>query len=150
MRDDMAAGRHAQPASTRVTRFSRGLAGALVLSAALVPAMPVSAADSTLAGTWEGPWFEGMSSGSVHLVIEPDGASGTLALSHHDKFGEAPAALQGVAIADSHAEFRARGADGKWLVARLPFDPAKGSLKGFASHAGYKLLLDLRRKPSSP
>jgi len=111
--------------------------------AALALCLDVHADEPSLVGTWKGPWYLGMSSGPAELVVTGDG--GTLLLTNHETFGSAPVPLSEVSDKEGLLSFRARGADGRWLEARLPLDASRQTLKGAASHAGYKLRLELKR-----
>ena len=103
----------------------------------------LKAADTSLAGTWKGPWYLGMSSGPAEFVLDQQG--GSLLLANHETFGAERVPLDGVVVEAGVLSFRARGADGRWLEARLPIDPSRQSMKGMVRHGGVKLLLEIRR-----
>jgi hypothetical protein len=99
-------------------------------------------------GTWRGPWYLGMSSGTATLVLAGDATlEGSLQLTNSEGFGDAPVPLRDVAIVDGKLRFVAIGADGQRMVADVPVDLDKGRLKGFVTWGGYKVRLELQRQP---
>jgi len=133
------------PAMTRNKRRTVLIALAL---AALVGSTTASAADPVdgLQGTWRGPWYLGMTSGTAALVLSGDPLSGgTLQLVNHEKFGDQPLPLEDLAYDGLQLRFRVRGADGRLLVADWPATPTARTLKAFVSYGGYKLRLELTR-----
>ena len=119
---------------------------ALLLALLVFATSPgLRAAETALSGTWKGPWYLGMSSGPAELVLDAEG--GTLMLANHETFGSERVPLTGVVEAAGVLRFRALGADGRWLEARLPLDSNRQTMKGMVKHGTVKLLLELRRVP---
>lgn len=97
-----------------------------------------------ITGTWQGPWYLGMTSGTATLVLEQaEGLRGSLQLTNNEAFGSGTRSLQDVVLSDGSLRFRVKGADGRVLSAELPVTPAGRALKGFAKYGGYSIRLEL-------
>lgn len=116
--------------------------------AGLAGATTVPAAESAdgLQGTWRGPWYLGMTSGTAALVLTGEPLTGgTLQLVNNENFGDQPMPLENLSYDGLQLRFRVRGADGRMLVADWPATPAARTLKAFVSYGGYKLRIELTR-----
>ncbi|MFO1318985.1 MAG: hypothetical protein U1F52_05175 [Burkholderiales bacterium] len=105
---------------------------------------------SSIEGDWRGPWYLGMSSGIATLRLtktdDGSGLNGSIQLTNNEKFGDEAARLLSMDVRDGHLVFRAAGADGQVMDARLAI-PARdpGVLKGAAKYGGYKVRLELTK-----
>src|SRR4051794_40459383 len=65
---------------------------------------------ASMRGTWEGPWYRGMTSGKARLQITGDG--GTIRLTNLDNFGSEEHPLSEMALEGSNFTFRSEGDKG--------------------------------------
>ncbi|MGH8629581.1 MAG: hypothetical protein ACREU7_02295, partial [Burkholderiales bacterium] len=91
------------------------------------PAVAQDAA--SLAGTWRGPWYRGMTSGVMTLEITAAGA-GSVAFTNLETFGESPAPLAKTGMQGEWLEFSAMGASGRDFTARLKAAADASVLRG--------------------
>jgi hypothetical protein len=98
----------------------------------------------TLAGSWKGPWYIGMSSGIAVMDLAADG-SGTIALTNLDEFGAQPVALTKQSFDGKRLSFSAIGANGAPLVMNLQLAESGKQLRGNGKHAGFGARLELQR-----
>lgn len=118
--------------------------------------MLVSTAVDTLAadlqsGTWRGPWYLGMTSGTAELHIDGDSGSrrGTLRMTNNENFGSEALPLVSVDADESYLRFKVVGQDGRPLVAEFPLESSNAtSLKGFARYGGHRLRFEFLRSSS--
>ena len=116
---------------------------------AMLPPVPTGAAadQATIAGTWAGPWYLGMTSGVARLTLTGEGAlEGTLQMTNNEKFGEEAAKLTQAAVDGATLRFKVTGADGKVLAAELPVSADGSRMKGFARYGGYNMRFELSRQ----
>ena len=100
------------------------VAGGLMVLAGWSAARAAEAPEG-LQGTWRGPWYLGMTSGTATLVLTGDPLSeGTLQLVNNDNFGDQALRLEDLAFDGLRLRFRVRGADGRPLVADWPATPS--------------------------
>jgi hypothetical protein len=105
-------------------------------------------APAPVAGSWQGPWYLGMTSGIATLVLEQGALpGGSLQLTNNEAFGPEARPLQDISIVDGRLRFRVKGADGRLLSADLPMSGQGRALKGFAKYGGYNIRLELVRSP---
>jgi len=105
------------------------------------------AADSAAAiqGTWEGPWYRGMTSGRVKVQIE--GSGGTIQFTNLDNFGGDVHPITQTRF-DGHAfSFRSEGDKSGPLTATLKLNEAGTQMKGLGSFDGFPLRFEIKRAP---
>jgi len=118
-----------------------------VLFALLVfmTAGPLAADDAEpLAGLWCGPWYRGMTSGVMTLEIARD-ATGRIALTNLEAFGDSPAPLVKTHVHGDGLEFSAIGANGRDFTGRATKTRDGRTLRGTARYEGFQYKFDLRR-----
>src|SRR5581483_1942377 len=82
----------------------------LALLAVIAASPPAPAQeDAAPAGIWKGPWYRGMTSGTMMLEVSGDG-SGSVRFTNLETFGDGPAVLQKTATKAGTYEFAAFGA----------------------------------------
>lgn len=118
----------------------------LVALAALVCGCVLAQDAASLAGTWRGPWYRGMSSGVMTLEITQAG-TGSVAFTNLETFGESPVPFTKAGMQEGWFEFSALGASGRDFKARL--QPAAGAsvLRGAGRYEGFQVRFDLQRAP---
>lgn len=128
-------------------RGRRALLGAFATCMLLCAAARALAEDLP-SGTWRGPWYLGMTSGTAELRI--DGESGTrrgfLRMTNNESFGAAALPLSSLEVDGGALRFKVTGEDGRTLSAEFPLDSANPtSLKGFARYGGHRLRFEFSR-----
>lgn len=119
-------------------------AAAVVLACAL--AAPLQGADlSALAGTWQGPWYRGMTSGQMTLEVAADG-TGKVSFTNLETFGDAPASVHKTEFSGQSIRFSANGASGSEFAARGSLMQDNHGLRGTARYEGFPVRFDLRRR----
>src|SRR5215467_2962199 len=79
-------------------------------------------------GTWQGPWYRGMSSGVAKLQIA--GQSGTLQLTNAESFGEDARPLVKLEVNADRVSLRADGSAGAPLTLELKLSEPGDKMKG--------------------
>jgi hypothetical protein len=97
-----------------------------------------------LHGSWKGPWYIGMSSGTVAMDIDEDG-SGKIALTNLDEFGSQPVPLAKQSFDGKWFTFSATGAHGAALIMNLQLGEGGKQLRGNGKHAGFGTRMELQR-----
>lgn len=97
-----------------------------------------------LQGTWEGPWYIGMSSGKARVEIDA-GGQGTIAFTNLENFGERPVALEKAAFDGKAFRFSAAGEGAQEFSASLQLR-GDGQLLGNGKYGGFGARLELQRK----
>jgi hypothetical protein len=120
--------------------------GKAFIAVALVIFLSCAAADDagSLAGSWKGPWYIGMSSGIAAMEIAADG-SGKITLTNLDEFGTQPVALTKQSFDGKRLGFTAIGANGAPLVMNLQLGEGGKQLRGNGKHAGFGARMELQR-----
>lgn len=109
-------------------------------------AAPLAAADlSAIAGTWQGPWYRGMTSGQMTLEVSANGAA-KVSFTNLDTFGDAPASVQKTEFSGQSIRFSANGASGSEFAARGSLLQGSQLLRGTARYEGFPVKFDLRRR----
>ena len=115
----------------------------LALAACLSLFVSLGAAQD-LAGTWEGPWYRGMTSGTMVLDINPAG-EGTVQFVNLDNFGEQVVTLQRVSVDGARFDFSASGEGAGVFVATTRLIKAGQILKGKGEYEGFPIKFELTR-----
>lgn len=116
----------------------------LVAAAAALLAVEGAAQGSkAIDGTWEGPWYRGMSSGVAKLRIAGD--SGTLQLTNSETFGGEPRPLVKLIAHGQDISLRADGSAGAPLTVELKLNEAGDKMKGMGKYEGFGVRLELQR-----
>ena len=97
-----------------------------------------------LRGSWNGPWYIGMSSGVVAMVIAEDGA-GKISLTNLEEFGTQPVPLAKQSFDGNVFTFSATGANGAVLTMSLHLGGGGRQLRGNGKHAGFGARMELQR-----
>lgn len=97
-----------------------------------------------LQGTWEGPWYIGMSSGKARIAIDASGA-GTIVFTNLENFGDKPVALAKGAFDGKAFKFSASGEGAHEFSASLQLRGA-GELVGNGKYGGFGARLELQRR----
>jgi hypothetical protein len=118
----------------------------LTLSAPAAQAQQASDGAAAVAGSWEGPWYRGMTSGKVKIQVE--GAGGTIQFTNLDNFGGAQHPLTNVAFDGKVLQFRTEGEKGGALTAALKLNDAGSELKGMGKFDGFPLRFEVKRVPA--
>jgi hypothetical protein len=119
----------------------RMLGGALVLAIAAVAGRAHAADTAAIDGTWEGPWYRGMSSGRATFHIQNGG--GTMQLTNAESFGDEPKPLSAVAFDGTAFRFRADG--GGPMTATLKLNEKGDQMKGMGKYEGFGVRFELTR-----
>jgi len=116
----------------------------VVLAATAFPvADTVAQGGQAIDGTWEGPWYRGMSSGVAKLRIA--GEAGTLQLTNAETFGAEPRPLAKLAVSGTEVSLRADGSGGAPLTVDLKLNEAGDKMKGMGKYEGFGVRLELQR-----
>jgi len=125
---------------------STALAAAFVLAVTTVslavPAIGQSADTAAIDGTWEGPWYRGMSSGRATFQIKDGG--GSLQLTNGESFGDEARSLTKVAFDGKSFRFQANGGGGP-LTAALTLNDKGDQMKGMGKYQGFGVRFELTR-----
>ena len=103
------------------------------------------AAADDLSGTWAGPWYRGMTSGTMVLQINADG-TGDIQFRNLDNFGEETVALSNVKKDDNSFDFSASGVGASVFVASSQLTGDGKVLKGKAKYEGFPIKFKLKRR----
>jgi hypothetical protein len=106
--------------------------------------LPAVAADD-FSGSWAGPWYRGMTSGTMELRIDANGA-GVIQFTNLDNFGEEAVTLSNVKRSDKDFEFSAAGAGASVFVASVHLTSGGKVLKGKAEYDGFPIKFNLKRR----
>jgi len=106
--------------------------------------MPGALADD-LSGLWAGPWYRGMTSGTMTLQINADG-TGVIQFMNLDNFGEDAVALSNVKKDGNNFDFSAAGAGASVFVASTQLISGGKALKGKAKYEGFPIKFKLKRR----
>ncbi|MEO8628770.1 MAG: hypothetical protein ABI612_11800 [Betaproteobacteria bacterium] len=94
-------------------------------------------------GTWEGPWYRGMTSGKARLLITAGG--GTIRFTNLDNFGTEEHPLSEMALEGSNFSFRSEGDKGGALTANLKLSETADAMKGLGKFDGFPLRFEIKR-----
>lgn len=121
--------------------------GVLLLSLLIGGPSPLYAEESSdlapLKGSWEGPWYRGMTSGKAALRISDEGA--TVQFTNLDKFGGEVHPLKTASIEEGVLKLRTEGEAGGALTASLKLNEAKSEMKGLGKFDGFPLRFELKK-----
>lgn len=122
----------------------RQIFGALLGLVVAGCAVAEEAAD-VFTGTWEGPWYRGMTSGRALLKLTATG--GTLQMTNLDNFGEDTKDVQRATGEVKGLRLTTLGANGMALAATLNVAADGAQLRGLGKYDGFPLRFELRRMP---
>ena len=120
----------------------RMLGAALVLAIAAAAGRAHTADTAAIHGTWEGPWYRGMSSGRATFQIRNGG--GSIQLTNAESFGDEPKPLSAVAFDGKAFKFRADGGGGP-MTATLNLNDKGDQMKGMGKYEGFGVRFELTR-----
>ena len=116
----------------------------LLIGAAALLAVEAAAQDSkSIDGTWQGPWYRGMSSGVATLKIA--GGSGALQLTNAETFGDEPRPLVKLQVNGDQVSLRADGSAGAPLTLELKLNGPGDKMKGMGKYEGFGVRMELQR-----
>lgn len=118
---------------------------ALVASICVGPLAAEQSGMEKLQGTWEGPWYIGMSSGKAQLAIDASGA-GTIVFTNLENFGDKPVALEKVTFNGKSFKFSASGEGSHDFSASLQLRGGGEQLVGSGKYGGFGARLELQRR----
>jgi len=125
----------------------RGLSALLLASSIwLLPVAGMAQGTSLIEGTWEGPWYRGMTSGRATLKVS-DG-KGSLQLTNSETFGAGPHSLEKLVVDGKAVSVRAIGDSGAALTVDLSVNAQGDQMKGMGKYEGFGVRLELRRAGS--
>ena len=96
-------------------------------------------------GNWEGPWYRGMTSGTMVLQIEADG-KGLVEFRNLDNFGEEAVKLSGVTNDGTSFGFSASGDGPGVFVAVTKLISGGKVLEGKGEYEGFPIKFKLKRR----
>lgn len=97
-----------------------------------------------LAGTWQGAWYRGMTSGQMTLEVMADG-SGTVAFTNLETFGEEPAPLARTRFDGSVFSFNAVAGSRGAFAGQMDVPEKPDQLRGKARYDGFPVTFELKR-----
>jgi hypothetical protein len=113
----------------------------VTLTAAL--GLPAIAADtSSVNGTWEGPWYRGMTSGKAVFLIQDGG--GTIQLTNSETFGDDARPLKKVEFDGKTVRFEADGGAGP-MTAAIRLNERGDQMKGMGKYEGFPVRFEIMR-----
>ena len=115
----------------------------VVAPAALLAVQAAAQGSKSVDGTWEGPWYRGMSSGVAKLQIVGEG--GTLQLTNAETFGDEPRPLVKLQVSGEQVSLRADGSAGMPLTLELKLNAAGDKMKGMGKYEGFGVRMELQR-----
>ena len=118
------------------------------LVAALIASWSVCilpAAADDVSGSWAGPWYRGMTSGTMTLRIESDG-SGIIQMTNLDNFPEDEVVLSSTEKDDKTFKFSAAGSGASAFVARTQLSGDGQVLEGKGKYEGFPIKFKLKRR----
>lgn len=105
--------------------------------------LPAAAGD--LSGSWVGPWYRGMTSGTMTLRIESDG-SGMIQMINLDNFTEEEVELYKVKQSADSFGFSASGGGHGVFVANTQLSGDGATLDGKGEYEGFPIKFKLKRR----
>ena len=96
-------------------------------------------------GNWVGPWYRGMTSGTMLLQVEADG-SGLVEFRNLDNFGEEAVKLSRVKKTNVSFEFSASGDGPGVFVATTKLISGGKVLEGKGEYEGFPIKFKLKRR----
>ncbi len=104
-----------------------------------------SASAADFSGGWEGPWYRGMTSGTMMLQINADG-SGTVAFKNLDNFGDETVQISGVTNDSKRFGFSASGEGPGVFSANAKLAGNGKVLEGKGEYEGFPIKFKLKRR----
>ena len=105
----------------------------------------VAAADE-LSGTWSGPWYRGMTSGTMTLEIDAANEKARARFTNLENFGDDAVPVSKLEITDKTAKFSVASAGTAVFVASSKLASDGKVLKGTAQYEGFRIEFKLKRK----
>jgi hypothetical protein len=105
----------------------------------------VAAADE-LSGTWSGPWYRGMTSGTMTLEIDATNEKAQVRFTNLENFGDDAVPVSKLEIAQKTMKFSAASAGTAVFVASSKLAGGGKMLKGTAEYEGFRIEFKLKRK----
>ena len=105
--------------------------------------LPAAAAD--VSGSWAGPWYRGMTSGTMTLQINSDG-SGVIQMTNLDNFPEDEVVLSNTGKDAGTFKFSAAGSGASVFVARTQLSGDGQVLEGKGKYEGFPIKFKLKRR----
>ncbi len=105
--------------------------------------LPAAAGDPS--GSWAGPWYRGMTSGTMTLQIEPDGG-GMIQMINLDNFTEDEVVLSKVKHEANGFRFSASGGGHGVFVAKTQLSGDGATLEGKGEYEGFPIKFKLKRR----
>lgn len=96
-------------------------------------------------GTWAGPWYRGMTSGTMTLRIEPDG-SGVIQMNNLDNFTKDKVTLTDTEKTDTTFNFEAPGGGADVFVVKTRLAADGTILAGSGRYEGFAIKFRLKRR----
>jgi hypothetical protein len=115
-------------------------------STAFFPGVGLTQGTAAIDGTWEGPWYRGMSSGRAKLQIADNG--GSLQLSNAETFGAVPQPVTKLAVNGDEVSLRVNGESGLPLTLELKLNAKGDQMKGMGKYEGFGVRMELQRTGS--
>jgi hypothetical protein len=109
---------------------------------ALAPLRAGAQGTAAIDGTWEGPWYRGMSSGKATFEIK-DGV-GSVKLTNSETFGEEPRPLSKLDFDGKTFRFEVHAGGGP-LGASLKLNEKGDQMKGMGKYEGFGVRFELTR-----
>lgn len=97
-----------------------------------------------LRGTWEGPWYIGMSSGKARVEIDESGA-GTIAFTNLENFTDRPVVLEKTSFDGAVFRFSASGEGTHTFSAVLKLREGGEEMRGNGKYGGFGARMELKR-----
>jgi len=97
-----------------------------------------------LRGTWEGPWYIGMSSGKARIEIDASGA-GMIAFTNLENFTDRPVALEKASFDGKAFRFTASGEGAHTFSAVLQMRDGGEEMRGNGKYGGFGARVELKR-----
>lgn len=106
---------------------------------------PFVAADE-LSGKWSGPWYRGMTSGTMMLEIDATNEKAQVRFTNLENFGDDAVPVSKLEIAQKMVKFSVASAGTAVFVASSKLASDGKVLKGTAEYEGFRIEFKLKRK----
>ncbi len=113
--------------------------------AALWSGWIIPAAADDVSGSWAGPWYRGMTSGTMMLRIDADGG-GVIQMVNLDNFTEDEVVLSNVSKGATSYSFSAFGGGHGVFTAKTQLSSDGRTLEGKGEYDGFPIKFKLKRR----